>query len=83
MEIRFISSLTPDDENRLAAAVLGVVTAVVEQYSLAYTIRIATADGRVFHHTHVPAGDRWPAVALPGGDRVFAPATDGPADPLP
>jgi hypothetical protein len=55
MDIRFISSLTPDDEFQLAAAILAAARGLLEQFDLPYTIRIETADGRVCQHCSVPA----------------------------
>ena len=51
MEIHFISTLTPEDEDRVAPAVLKTVEAILEQLPIAYTLRIATATGHVFQHT--------------------------------
>ena len=53
MEIRFISSLTADDENQFAPAVLKALTAVLDQLPIAYTMRIETSGSQVFQHTHV------------------------------
>ena len=50
MDIRFVSSLTIDDENRLAPALLQAITALLRTLPLAYTIRVETAGGQVFEH---------------------------------
>ena len=55
MDIRFISSLTPDDESRLAVAILAAARGLLEQFDLPYTLRIETADGRVCQHCSVPS----------------------------
>ena len=55
MDIRFISSLTPDDESRLAVAILAAARGLLEQFDLPYTLRIETADGRVCQHRSVPS----------------------------
>jgi hypothetical protein len=52
MEIRFISSLTADDENLFAPALLKAVAALLDQLPIAYTMRIETTGAQVFHHTH-------------------------------
>jgi hypothetical protein len=52
MNIRFVSSLTPDDEERLAPGLLSAVGMLLDQLPLAYTLRIETAGGRVFQHAH-------------------------------
>jgi hypothetical protein len=56
MNIRFVSSLTPEDESRLAAAIVVVARGLLDQFHLPYTIRIETADGQCLHHTSAPAG---------------------------
>ena len=54
MDIRFVSSLTIDDENRLAPALLQALAALLRASPLAYTIRIETAGGQVFEHQQAP-----------------------------
>jgi hypothetical protein len=77
MEIHFISSLTVDDETRIATAVLSVASCLLDQFAIAYSVRIETSDGAVYQRTHpasaaaaVLAGDVAaggdPAVAGPG-----------------
>jgi len=57
MEIRFVSSLTPEDENAFAPAVLKAVVALLDQLPIAYTLRIETAGTQVYQHTHPPTGE--------------------------
>jgi hypothetical protein len=52
MEIRFISSLTAQDEEQFAPAVLQALSSFLDQLPIAYTMRIETMGGRVFQHTH-------------------------------
>lgn len=52
MEIRFISSLTAEDENAFAPALLKAVGTLLDQMPIAYTIRIETTGAQVFQHTH-------------------------------
>jgi len=52
MEIRFVSSLTADDENLFAPALLKAVGALLDQLPIAYTLRIETTGAQVFQHTH-------------------------------
>jgi len=52
MDIRFISSLTADDENAFAPALLKAVGALLDQFPIAYTLRIETTGSQVFQHTH-------------------------------
>ncbi len=54
MNIRFISSLTADDENRLAPALLSAFASVLDRLPLAYTLRFETTTGRSFQHVHSP-----------------------------
>ena len=61
MDIRFISSLTAEDENLFAPALLKAVGALLDQLPIAYTIRIETTGAQVFQHTH--AGTEEPARA--------------------
>ena len=52
MDIRFISSLTPEDENAFAPALLKAVGAILDQFPIAYTLRLETTGAQVFQHTH-------------------------------
>jgi hypothetical protein len=51
MQIRFISGLTAEEENELAPALLTAVTALLDRFPLAYTLRIETSGNRVFQHS--------------------------------
>jgi hypothetical protein len=55
MEIRFISSLTDEDENLFAPALLKAVVTLLDQLPIAYTMRIETTGSQVFQHTHPSA----------------------------
>jgi len=57
MEIRFISSLTAEDEDIFAPAVLKAVSAMLDQLPIAYTLRIETSGAQVYQHTHVAPED--------------------------
>lgn len=65
MEIRFISSLTPDDENALAPALLAAVGSVLDRFPLPYTVRIVTSGAQVFQHTHPSCEREAAAASLP------------------
>jgi len=52
MDIRFVSSLTAEDENFFAPALLKAVGALLDQLPIAYTVRIETTGSQVFQHTH-------------------------------
>ncbi len=48
MNIRFTSSLTPDDENMIAPVVLQTLSAILSLLPVAYVIRVDTSDSKVF-----------------------------------
>lgn len=68
MNIRFTSSLTPDDENRLAPVVLQAISTILNALPIAYMIRIDTSDSQAYqvsgsgngapHQFSVPADER-------------------------
>jgi hypothetical protein len=57
MDIRFVSSLTAEDENLFAPALLKAVGALLDQLPIAYTVRIETTGAQVFQHSHAVAPD--------------------------
>jgi hypothetical protein len=61
MDIRFISTLTADDENALAPALLEALGSVLDRFSLPYTVRIVTSGAQIFQHTH-PSCEKEPRV---------------------
>ena len=52
MEIRLISSLTPEDEARYAGTLIKVMAAMLEDMPVTYAIHVQLADGAVVDHTH-------------------------------
>jgi hypothetical protein len=60
MDLHFVSTLTPEDEDRYAPMVLAAVRALLEPMPIAYALRIVTANGQTVQHTK--------AEATPGGD---------------
>lgn len=58
MDIRFVSSLTPEDENLFAPALVKAVGALLDQLPIAYTMRIETTGAQVFQHTHAFHNDK-------------------------
>jgi len=56
VEIRLVSSLTSDDELRMAPAVMEAIRGFLNNLPIAYTLRVRTADGKGFAQHHVPAG---------------------------
>lgn len=51
VNIRFTSTLTPDDESRIAAAILSAVGGILDLLPIAYVIRIDTSDSQVYQRT--------------------------------
>ena len=51
VNIRFTSSLTPEDENAIAPAILTAVSGILDLLPIAYVIRIDTSDATVFQHS--------------------------------
>jgi len=57
MNIRFVSTLTAEDEAHFAPALLRAVGSLLDQLPIAYTVRIETTGAEVFQHSHPsPAG---------------------------
>jgi hypothetical protein len=50
VNIRFTSSLTPEDENMLAPALLSAMSRILDLLPIAYMIRIDTCDAQVYQH---------------------------------
>jgi hypothetical protein len=51
MDIHFISTLNPEDEDRFAPMVIGAVRAILDLLPISYTLRVETSNARVFQHT--------------------------------
>jgi hypothetical protein len=71
MDIRIISSLTPEDEARIASALMSALTNLLDQLPIRYAVRFETAAGKRFTREHSP-------VEVPLGDASL----DVPADAL-
>jgi hypothetical protein len=56
LDIRFISTLTAEDEAQMAPALMQAVTSLLDALPIAYTLRVETLGAQVFHHTHPSAG---------------------------
>ena len=52
MNIRFVSTLTAEDEANFAPALLRAVGSLLDQLPIAYTVRIETSGDQVFQHSH-------------------------------
>lgn len=60
MDIHFISSLNPDDEDRLAPVILAALRPMLELMPIAYTVRIRTSSNNVYQHTRADLEQRAP-----------------------
>ena len=50
MDIRFTSTLTSEDENIVAPAILTALTSILDLLPIAYMIRIDTVDSHIYQH---------------------------------
>jgi hypothetical protein len=67
MNIRFTSSLTPEDENVVAPALIAAISNLLSLVPISYVIRIDTSDSQVYQHAAGP-GDRAPSDStVPNG----------------
>jgi len=55
VNIRFTSTLTPEDENALAPAILAALSGILDLLPLAYVIRIDTTDAKVYQRSNSKA----------------------------
>jgi hypothetical protein len=60
MNIRLTSSLTPEDENAIAPALLAAMSKLLDMLPIAYALRIETSDAHVYQHVGEPAEQRSP-----------------------
>jgi hypothetical protein len=51
MDIHFVSTLTPEDEDRYAPMVLAAVRAILEPMPISYAVRVVTTNGLAVQHT--------------------------------
>lgn len=52
MTVRFVSSLTPEDEARVAPMLLKLCGLVLDQFPIVYNIRIETSGDVVLQHSN-------------------------------
>lgn len=65
MDIHFVSTLTPDDEERLAAMVLETAKALLACFPISYTLRVRATSDKVLEHrqsTSLPPTGRLPRI---------------------
>lgn len=68
MNIRLTSSLTPEDENAVAPALLSAMSKLLDMLPIAYALRIETTDSHVYQHVGEPAE----SAATPKTGKVVA-----------
>ena len=69
MRIEITSTLTQEDENRLAPAVLKLLSGVLDMLPVAYMVRIETTDEHVFQQV-TPQITGWePSTSQAASDR--------------
>jgi hypothetical protein len=51
MDIRVVSSLSPEDEDTIAPSILAMVRRLLDRLPIAYAIRVETTNKRVLHHS--------------------------------
>jgi hypothetical protein len=66
MQIRFISGLTAEDEDQIAPALLRALTTLLDQFALAYTLRIETSGNKVFQHSQPARSQSTPPASEAG-----------------
>ena len=67
VQIELTSTLTQEDENRLAAAVLKALTGMLDMLPISYIVRVETTDQSVVEHVS-PGLASWEAVASISAD---------------
>jgi len=63
MHIRFVSTLTPEDEDRLAETILQTAKGLLSTLPIGYLLRVETTGMKVFEHNRVE-GERADVVPL-------------------
>ena len=74
MDIHFVSTLTPEDEDRYAPMVLAAVKAILEPMPISYAVRVVTANGLAVQHTKSEQADDVAAANRRTGPRLVSPA---------
>jgi hypothetical protein len=75
MDIRFVSSLTAEDENTLAPALLKAIGALLDPLPITYTLRIETTGSQVFQHTNARPVEPVPQAPFEGVARMVRTAS--------
>jgi hypothetical protein len=69
MDIHLVSTLTPEDEQRVAEAMLSVLTEVLDNLPIAYAVRVAAGGVEIAHRTNLIASADSP-LAEAGAHRL-------------
>ena len=72
VHIEVTSTLTQEDENRIAPAVLKLLAGILEMLPVAYMVRIETTDQQVLEQVN-PEISSWDAPAQPPAGDVTRP----------
>ena len=67
MHIELTSTLTQEDENRLAPAILKALSGMLDMLPISYIMRLETTDQSVIEHVS-PGIDTWEPVTAIGAD---------------
>jgi hypothetical protein len=85
VDIRFTSSLTPEDENAIAPALLTALSTFLDLLPIAYSVRIHTSDARIYEHVGMTRPEIAPKspVQPPRATKVSFtdPLSTNPSDP--
>ena len=65
MHIELTSTLTQEDENRLAAVVLKALSGMLDMLPISYLVRVETTDQSVIEHVS-PGLSSWDSMSSPG-----------------
>ena len=74
MDIHFVSTLTPEDEDRYAPMVLAAIKAILEPMPISYAVRVVTANRMAVQYTKSDEAEDVPAVSRRTGPRLVTPA---------
>jgi len=74
MDIHFVSTLTPEDEDRYAPMVLAAVKAILEPMPISYAVRVLTVNGLSVQHTKSDQAEEMPVAPRRSGPRLVTPA---------
>jgi len=58
MDIHLVSTLTADDEDRVAAALLGALAQLLDALPIAYALQVVTSGTKVLQKTNLEPPDR-------------------------